>query len=61
MGGSTRPAVKENPDNAIVAVSRALVNVVGIFSTGSIQAGSTDRLMTCFRALFIESSRAAVT
>lgn len=43
------------------AVSRALVNVVvGIFSTGSIQIVSTDRLMMCFRALFIESGRAAV-
>ena len=55
--------MKENPDNAIVAISRALVNVVaGILSTGSIQTVSTDRLMTCFRALFIESyGRAAGT
>lgn len=48
--------MKEKPDNAGVAVRRALVNgVVSVFPTGSIQIVSTDRLMMCFKALFMES------
>lgn len=51
-----RAAVEKNSDNAVVAAHRTLVNVVvGIFPTDSIQIVSTDRLMMCFRALFMES------
>lgn len=45
-----------NSDNAVVAARGTLGKVVvGIFPTGSLQIVSTDRLMMCFKTLFMES------